>query len=159
MSTEWGSGETYFRFDPADMDKNGHGLSDFSHAIVAAVSVNDEREPLHPVLKGELDMPPYREEPSSREKLSSREEEEVTGEDPDLTCYNSYYNKYIAAQCFRMDRDKNVYDRVMPFKNDVTGAEWTKVTGDLTVPMVSPGAQMLAQKYKHYIFGKTEKYY
>lgn len=154
-----GSGETYFRFNPADMDKNGHGLSDFSHAIVAAVSVNDEREPLHPVLKGELDMPPYREEPSSREKLSSREEEEATGEDPDLTCYNSYYNKYIAAQCFRMDRDKNVYDRVMPFKNDVTGAEWTKVTGDLTVPMVSPGAQMLAQKYKHYIFGKTEKYY
>lgn len=171
-----GSGETYFRFDPADMDKNGHGLSDFSHAIVAAVSVNDEREPLHPVLKGELDMPPYREEPSHREeeevtradresKEKSDAEKEESAEEKDaatsaeLTCYNSYYNKYIAAQCFRMDRDKNVYDRVMPFKNDVTGAEWTKVTDDLTVPMVSPGAQMLAQKYKHYIFGKTEKYY
>ena len=184
-----GSGETYFRFDPVSMDENGHSLADFSHAIVAAVSVNDEKEPLHPVLKGTLDMPPYGEE---REALEQDEGMEISGENrgeqaglTDNTyadesrnastaagraeasmpaegapmCYNSYYNKYIAAQCFRMDRDKNVYDRVVPFKNDVTGAEWTKVTGDIRLPMVSPGAQMLSEKYKHYIFGKNEKYY
>lgn len=178
-----GSGETYFRFDPVNMDKNGHSLADFSHAIVAAVSVSDEKEPLHPVLKGTLDMPPYGEE-KDEQKIESEsgsghdETEQTAAQETDNTdaesaentaesvqtddapmCYNSYYNKYIAVQCFRMDRDKNVYDRVMPFKDDVTGAEWTKVTDDITVPMVSPGAQMLAAKYKHYIFGKSEKYY
>ena len=72
-----GSGETYFRFDPVSMDKNGHSLADFSHAIVAAVSVNDEKEPLHHVLKGTLDMPPYGEE---REALEQDEGMEISGE-------------------------------------------------------------------------------
>lgn len=47
-----GNGETYFRFDPLNMDGEGNSYADFNMAIVAAVSGTSEKEPLHPVLKG-----------------------------------------------------------------------------------------------------------
>lgn len=50
----FGAGENYFRFDPGNVDGKGNKLSDFSVAIVAAVSMKDNREPLHPVLKGRV---------------------------------------------------------------------------------------------------------
>lgn len=47
-----GSGETYFRFLPGDVDGKGNAYHQFSTAIIAAASTKDDREPLHPVLKG-----------------------------------------------------------------------------------------------------------
>lgn len=47
-----GNGETYFRFLPLDMDGKGNPYHSFTTAIVAAASTRDDREPLHPVLKG-----------------------------------------------------------------------------------------------------------
>ena len=47
-----GNGETYFRFLPLDMDGKGNPYHSFTTAIVAAASARDDREPLHPVLKG-----------------------------------------------------------------------------------------------------------
>lgn len=137
-----GSGETYFKFDPKNMDKSGHELAEFSHAIVAAVSMNNENEPLHPVMKGILEIPFY--EP----KLSTPR-----------NCYNTYYNRYILARCHKMAENRNVYDRVVPFKEDVTSAEWTKMSPETEIPIVSPGAKCLAQRYKHYIFGTTDENY
>lgn len=50
----FGTGENYFRFDPTNVDGKGGKISDYSVAIVAAVSMRDNKEPLHPVLKGKL---------------------------------------------------------------------------------------------------------
>lgn len=47
-----GNGEGYFRFDPNDVDGRGNDYMCFSTAVVAAVSMKNDREPLHPVLKG-----------------------------------------------------------------------------------------------------------
>lgn len=47
-----GNGESYFRFLPGDLDGKGNAYHSFSTAIVAAASTKDEKEPLHPVLKG-----------------------------------------------------------------------------------------------------------
>ncbi len=47
-----GNGETYFRFLPLDMDGKGNSYHSFTTAIIAAASTKDDREPLHPVLKG-----------------------------------------------------------------------------------------------------------
>lgn len=176
-----GNGETYFRFDPNNIDKNGHTLFEFTHAIVAAVSVKDEKEPLHPVLKGTFEMPFS--EYGKEEKVEAAEiaaeqkhdsyvkqyecetdnkedsSEESCMNEEKAVCYNSYYNKYLCAQCFRINRSKNVYDRILPFRDDATSAEWTKMCDYSAFPMVSPGAKALSQKYKHYIFGCNEKYY
>ena len=51
----YGEGENYFRFSPTDIDGKGNSLDDFSVAIVAAVSMRNDKEPLHPVLKGIFD--------------------------------------------------------------------------------------------------------
>ena len=48
----YGNGETYFRFLPLDMDGKGNPYHNFTTAIIAAASTKDEKEPLHPVLKG-----------------------------------------------------------------------------------------------------------
>lgn len=47
-----GSGEAYFRFNPLDVDGKGNDYASFSAAVVASVSMRDDGEPLHPVLKG-----------------------------------------------------------------------------------------------------------
>lgn len=184
-----GNGETYFRFEPVDMDKKGHHLSEFSHAIVAAVSTENEKEPLHPVLKGVLDIPFYSEKPktvsaatvngaAAAEQMAVEAEavrgaggEAAAGAEAEFSdsenspqeqgqrCYNSYYNRYLCAQCYKLRRNQNAYDRVIPFKKDVTGAEWSKIEKPESLPIVSPGARHLAEKYRHYIFGKSDKFY
>ena len=164
---QMGSGETYFRFDPSAMDANGHELFDFSHAIVAAASETDDREPLHPVLKGTLEFPEHVETGEAVRAAAVPKNPGAEQHRPDSAnavsdeplCYNAYYNRYIAMCCLKMDREKNVYDRVMPFREDVTGADWTKVTENPVLPLVSPGAQQMVQKYRHYIFGQSGNYY
>jgi len=47
-----GNGETYFRFQPLDIDGKGNPYHYYSTAIIAAASTKNEKEPLHPVLKG-----------------------------------------------------------------------------------------------------------
>lgn len=47
-----GNGETYFRFQPLDIDGKGNCYHDYSTAIIAAASTIDDKEALHPVLKG-----------------------------------------------------------------------------------------------------------
>lgn len=47
-----GNGESYFRFLPLDMDGKGNSYHNYTTAIIAAASTKDDREPLHPVLKG-----------------------------------------------------------------------------------------------------------
>lgn len=74
-------------------------------------------------------------------------------------CYNAYYNSYLAAQCLKINASKELYDRIIPFKDDITGAEWTKMSVFEDFPMVSPGGRALVEKYKHYIFGKSDGLY
>lgn len=80
-----GNGETYFRFQPLNVDGKGNAYHDFSTAIIAAASTVDEKEPLHPVLKGTIfgDNQPFQEELFQGEKgepLAERQEE-VLGEE------------------------------------------------------------------------------
>lgn len=53
-----GTGEAYFRFNPLDVDGKGNGYQRFTTAIVASVSMRSDREPLHPILKGETGNDP-----------------------------------------------------------------------------------------------------
>lgn len=52
----WGCADTYFRINPANIDGRGNGLDAFSMVIVAAVSTADDKESLHPILKGDLEL-------------------------------------------------------------------------------------------------------
>ena len=50
--TESGEGRGYFRFTPENADGAGNELKDYSIAVIAAVSLDDGREPLRPVARG-----------------------------------------------------------------------------------------------------------
>jgi hypothetical protein len=75
-----GNGETYFRFQPLDIDGKGNPYHYFSTAIIAAASTVDPNESLHPVLKGVIfeENRPFQGELS--EMNSEEDEEEETEE-------------------------------------------------------------------------------
>ncbi len=75
-----GNGETYFRFLPLDVDGKGNAYHNFTTAIIAAASTKDDREPLHPVLKGATisEVEPFQSE------LFQVEEETEDGPDSDF---------------------------------------------------------------------------
>lgn len=75
-----GNGETYFRFLPLDMDGKGNAYHSFTTAIIAAASTKDDREPLHPVLKG---VTLSEEEPFQSELYPVEESEETLQEEDD----------------------------------------------------------------------------
>ncbi len=74
-----GSGETYFRFLPLDVDGRGNAYHQFSTAIIAAASTKDDKEPLHPVLKGVT----YSEEEPFQSEPFQVEEEAESGHSPE----------------------------------------------------------------------------
>ena len=142
-----GTGEAVFGFVPADTDGKGHGISEFSYAVVAAAPTRNEKEELHAVLKGDIEERGYEEGEDEKENGYER------------SCFNSYYNEYLLETCRALDSGKEIYDRVVPFREDLTGAEWTKMNDIVGFPLVSPGAVKLAERYRHYIFGKDSGYY
>jgi hypothetical protein len=75
-----GNGETYFRFLPLDMDGKGNAYHSFTTAIIAAASTMDDKEPLHPVLKGAT----ISEEEPFQSELFQVEEEIEDGQSSDI---------------------------------------------------------------------------
>ncbi len=86
-----GNGETYFRFLPIDVDGKGNSFHSFTTAIVAAASTNDDKEPLHPVLKGvtESEVEPFQSE------LFQVDEETERGQSPGIEDLISQIDKIV----------------------------------------------------------------
>lgn len=167
-----GSGESYFRFNPLDMDGKGNNISKFTHAIVAAVSTKREDEPLHPILKGNISVMGEEAavqaneeewaEPKEQESEETEREVQTRYDAPgdyEVRTYNSFYRKYLLETCARMERAADAYDRIVPFREDVTGAAWNKMNVIDELPMVTPMGRRLAETYRHYIFGTSQDHY
>ena len=173
-----GDGDNYYRFDPADVDGKGNCLDDYAVAIVAAVSPRDDDEPLHPVLKGALIRTDSGRD-FARGTESEKQKESPTrnyGEvlvngapakvaDPNTTAsevartYNNYYNEYLKEYCKRLDQASEPVEPILPFANDATGAQWKRISGMKGFPILSPGAQKNAAKYRHYLYGHHDEMY
>lgn len=142
-----GKGETYLRLDPADVDGSGNGLDLFYIAIVVAVSTIDNREPLHPILKGNL------------ERDVVEKQKDVTAAGKTVHTYDSYYNQYVLQCCIAIENKLEMYDRIIPFKEDKTQAQWRRIVNLGKFPLVSPGGQYMISRYRHFIFGIGETHY
>ena len=174
----YGNGETYFRFDPMNLDGKGNRYEDFSVAIVAAASNFDETEALHPILKGinhtnqdsgsalDLDRFGIEEKRDSGTVMVHATEdsesmavtsEAVTASAPEpekkRELFNRYYNEYLLQFCNYTCGVASYYENVAPFDLDRTGAKWKKIQNLGILPLVSPGAHHYAQQYKHFLFG------
>ncbi len=178
----YGNGETYFRFDPLDMDGKGNRFHDFTIAIVAAVSGSNEKEPLHPVLKGIMrksnaasDKTEAEEEMRGVQLVMNQEEDtlldaaqvqqqeqaeptaprqEQEGGMPEKPVnYNAFYNEYLLRFCGYTCKASNYYEDVFPFENDRTEARWKRIQNVASLPLVSPGAHFFATQYRHFLFG------
>lgn len=137
-----GKGETYLRMDPLDLDGKGNELSSFSIATVVAVSMADHREPLHPILRGRLEH---------KDRRGCRRQRRGG--------FNDFYNQHILSCCQAIEYKKELYDKTIPFREDRTGADWRRVVNLGKFPVISPGAQYMIARYRHFIFGSDETYY
>lgn len=138
-----GNGEGSFRINPVDMDGKGTGLWEFSAAIIAAMSTRNNRESLHPVLKGDFSL--------SQDVI---EKKNVTAKD-----YSPFYNKYILERCIEIAKIQNKFIDVIPFKHDLAKAQWKKVTDCKLFPMIAPGAMHPMEVFGHFIFGWRDSHY
>jgi len=159
-----GSGETYLRFNPLDIDGKGNPISAYNAAIIVAVSLKNEKESLHPILKGEIitqdPETDVTEEALEVETENFAQEESFTKQEPiaqPKRVFSDFYNKFLIESCDRCVRMSRYYDDITPFKTDLTRARWKKIVNVGNLPIVSPGAYYFATKYRHYIFGITEK--
>lgn len=171
----YGEGENYFRFSPTDIDGKGNSLDDFSVAIVAAVSMRNDKEPLHPVLKGILGNAQDRNDTSDYADCEDEQHENVQhrnyGEvlvnaEPSETktissykTYNNYYAEFLREHCQRLAEACEKIDEIKPFAEDRTTPQWKKMSGLNGFPIVSPGAQKNASRYGHYLFGHHDEMY
>lgn len=142
MSAE-GKAEGSFRINPADLDGKGSALSDFSTAIIAAMSTINCRESLHPVLKGDFT--------AADTKTLSRK--------PSAKDYSPFYNRYLLEKCIDIAKKQNMYIDVIPFRHDLAKASWKKITDCELFPMVAPGAQEPMKKYGHFLYGWRDSHY
>lgn len=135
-----GNGETYFRFNPLDMDGKGSEYDDFSMAVVAAVSGAGKDDALRPVLKGMM---------KKDEQVEPVEEVEIATR----INYNSFYNEYLLRFCDFTCKSADSYEDIFPFEKDLTKARWKRIQNVSSFPLVSPGAHLFATQYRHFLFG------
>lgn len=138
-----GKGEIYLRFHPEDVDGKGSRFSEFSMAVVVAASQVDPREVLHPVLRGTLEHkdPPFQ----GGERVVER--------------YNLYYCRHLLEGCRNIENKLEIYDKIVPFKEDQTKAEWRRIVNISKFPLLSKDGQYAISRYRHFIFGTGEVYY
>lgn len=166
LINKYGNGESYFRFLPLNMDGKGNLYNNFTTAIIAAASTIDEKEPLHPVLKGVTlnEEEPFQPEPFRLDEDIEEDIEEADASDLieaaspqekkiEKKTYNNFYNEYVLNACIHTCQIAEFYEDVTPFDKDKTGARWKKMVNITNLPIVSPGAHYFATQYRHYIFG------
>ncbi|MDD3199327.1 MAG: hypothetical protein PHV95_09035 [Eubacteriales bacterium] len=166
LINKYGNGESYFRFLPLNMDGKGNPYNNFTTAIIAAASTIDEKEPLHPVLKGVTlnEEEPFQPEPFRLDEDIEEDIEEADASDLieaaspqekkiEKKTYNNFYNEYVLNACIHTCQIAEFYEDVTPFDKDKTGARWKKMVNITNLPIVSPGAHYFATQYRHYIFG------
>ncbi len=141
--TETGEGRGYFRFTPENADGAGNELRDYSIAVVAAVSLDDGREPLRPVARGSFDG----EKPA---RLLKNENKKT---------YSSYYREFLAESCSKIEDNLSFYEDVRPFARSALDCSWKKIVNTARMPVLSAQAAALCSRYRHFIFAGAENYY
>lgn len=137
-----GVGESYLSFDPVNIDGKGNRFDDYNVAVLVAVSINNTKEPLHPILRGTL---PFEEEEKKTVRAARN--------------YSGYYHKFVLSTCQDLEDKRDLYDNIIPFKEDITGAKWKKISKTNRFPIVSPDTQYILSRYRHFIFGIGKQHY
>lgn len=140
---EAGEGRGYFRFTPENADGAGNELKDYSIAVIAAVSLDDGREPLRPVARGTFTG----EKPSQVLKNEKKK------------AYSSYYREFLTESCGKIADNISFYEDIRPFSRSVLDCSWKKIVNTARMPVLSAQAAGLCSRYRHFIFAETENYY
>ena len=187
--SRFGNGETYFRFNPQNINEQGYALKDYTYAVVAAASVRKPRAALRPVLMGVLpggegkETQVFQEEPvdegvmavSSEAGATTEAQREVAAEPTTASeenhteNYNSYYNKNILNRCRQIEEllksdtnqkpEPTAAGTIEPFNNDRLEQNWYKIDNIKLLPMLTSGTEQLCQRYRHFIFSIGDRRY
>lgn len=139
----YGKGEASFRVNPSDLDGSGMALSDFSTAIIAAMSTTNSREALHPVLKGEFCLPETANADST----------------PTPKDYSPFYNRFVLGNCIELAKIQDNFEDIVPFEDEFSDIKWKKITDCKRFPMIAPEADAPINKYGHFLFGWQQTHY
>ena len=111
--------------------------------MIAAVSLDDGREPLRPVARGTFTG----EKPSQVLKNEKKK------------AYSSYYREFLTESCGKIADNISFYEDIRPFSRSVLDCSWKKIVNTARMPVLSAQAAGLCSRYRHFIFAETENYY
>ena len=143
--TAYGSGEAAFRVNVHDLDGNGTSISDFTLAIVAAMSTVNSKESLHPVLKGSLTVPAAAQTPAHA-PIPPRD-------------FSAFYNRAVLDNCVALAKEQEGFADIVPFAKDPANAKWKKITDIAKFPIMAPGAEDPMKMYSHFLWGYNDTHY
>lgn len=132
-----GRGEGTFRIRPADLNGHGSCLWEFDTMIVAAASVTNPREALHPVLQGKF-------------RIACPADPHPTAAPKD---YSPFYQDFVLDRCITIARMQKQLTDIRPFYHDSTSAHWKKVLDWSDFPILSPGSETPVKIYGHFLWG------
>lgn len=179
--SQYGTGEVYLRFHPQDVDGQGNDYGRYTTAIIAAVSTGNPKEQLHPVLMGKTgheeaesrvtamaqmtataDSAEAAEAPATADSAEAAPESgrDSTEAAPDAAAnrrrtYNGFYGTYLKGVCAYLCSVSGYYREIRPFRDALKGARWMKIDNPKTMFLVSPGAHHFAEKYGHFLLGRS----
>lgn len=138
-----GRGEGTFRIRPADLNGRGSCLWEFNTMIVAASSVTNPRESLHPVLQGKF-------------RIACPADPLPTAAPKD---YSPFYQDFVLDRCITIARMQKQLTDIRPFYHDSTSAHWKKVLDWSDFPILSPGSETPVKIYGHFLWGWNDTHY
>ena len=138
-----GRGEVIFRIRPADLNGHGSCLWEFDTMIVAAASVTNPRESLHPVLQGKF-------------RIAYPADQLPTAAPKD---YSPFYQDFVLDRCITIARMQKQLTDIRPFYHDSTSAHWKKVLDWSDFPILSPGSETPVKIYGHFLWGWNDTHY
>ena len=111
--------------------------------IVAAASVTNPREALHPVLQGKF-------------RIAYPADPLPTAAPKD---YSPFYQDFVLDRCITIARMQKQLTDIRPFYHDATSAHWKKVLDWSDFPILSPGSETPVKVYGHFLWGWNDTHY
>ena len=111
--------------------------------IVAAASVTNPRESLHPVLQGKF-------------RIACPADPHPTAAPKD---YSPFYQDFVLDRCITIARMQKQLTDIRPFYHDSTSAHWKKVLDWSDFPILSPGSETPVKIYGHFLWGWNDTHY
>ena len=148
-----GSTVISFELEPANVDGEGHPLSDFFVFMVVAASIENKREPYHPVMKG--DWKQEGRQLYESESESGAQAQKIASEKEN---FNDYYEQYVVCRTAELIMKREQFAKAELFEAEWMADNWRVADETADFPVASVDSERMIVEHEHFIFAFNDDY-